>query len=441
MKLVWKENPRGRKERELEPEEKQAIFNVCGSGRKERYGEKASVEKILDEMRERKLFLQCDCNADSPALNTSVKGAFIRRVPSSGVHLSGCPLFRLKKSGTETQAEPEAVVLRPVSFSNFLPEAEKPARISGGTGSEGERKRAPAKRIPAIGRTLLTLLDAARINELCLYPDATNLSMMNAVNALKKVTEQHCFYKERKLSEIIHFTPWMSDKAREELMTSLEESDWDSRKTVCFYQIVLAQELDRETVSCKVKGTLYRFSPSQRMTINAEGAGAEGCRPPYWAILEFRRNREGKVVCYKGFACAAFDMGCPVPVDSNRERETLKNIIKMSKWLSNNENITPPDRLNLIKPVLDMDIEDEGEKLTVRPDFMLYVTPPGESEAVALVIETMGYDSEEYKERKAEKHQEMALLGTVVTDPPYWPNHVKKEFCRYIFSKVLHVKD
>lgn len=59
-----------------------------------------------------------------------------------------------------------------------------------------------------------------------------------------------------------------------------------------------------------------------------------------------------------------------------------------------------------------------GEEEEIHPDFILNVLPAGKTKVTTFIIETMGYESEEYLERKRQMHSWMEQEGVLLTDPP-----------------------
>lgn len=171
------------------------------------------------------------------------------------------------------------------------------------------------------------------------------------------------------------------------------------------------------------------------MKINGETIYNAGSRAPYWAILEYRRGRDGVVYCHDGYAHAAYSLDNPIPVDSNKERDTLKVIINACRYAASTTN--RPQALSLIKPLFSMkSVKDETEEI-IHPDFVLNVIPKGKSSVATLIIETMGYDSEEYLQRKTVTHKWMAQEGILLTDPPDWPKPTQKTFNSYLLSHIF----
>ncbi len=143
-------------------------------------------------------------------------------------------------------------------------------------------------------------------------------------------------------------------------------------------------------------------------------------------ILAFKRGAEGALKCSEGYAHALFRRTCPVPMDSG-----LEGIAEVARWLKGKAC-----DLTLVKPLFDIEVDVEGEKGFVLPDFIIQAnTPDGRERSV--VIETMGYTDDDYCERKAEQHKGMRTLGTLQTDPPRWPQDVDKPFINHLYGVMI----
>ena len=59
------------------------------------------------------------------------------------------------------------------------------------------------------------------------------------------------------------------------------------------------------------------------------------------------------------------------------------------------------------------------------------------SVAIQFIIETMGYESEEYLERKRQMHRWMEQEGVLLTDPPGWPGPSEKTFNSYLLKYIF----
>lgn len=442
MKLVTKKSPRGRLFRELSSVEATAVGNVCGRGHVDSLAEKQLAEAVLRSMRDHDLWLSCGCRTtaeDRPLNTASNRDGTLFLVNFSGEHSSDCPLYRSKRGddGTGQGGGRRTAGAVRVDFRSFLPRDDNGARISGParTDSHGKDKTS-RRRIPALARLLLTLIEAAELNRIDpVYPQPGH-TKTQALNAVKLVTEMEHFAQGRPLSEIVFFDPWLKQDRLDARMRELENEGkaWPAGRARTFYQILFSEQVTQDEVVFTSKFGETVFRPEKRVSINGE---VNGHREKYWVILMYRRNDAGTVVCRDAYAHALFDYACPVPVDSNLERETINSIMTGGKWLQSSGY-----ELSLNKPLFDITVDVDGEERFVLPDFLLTVKHLGRGRKSELVIETMGYTDDDYVERKASQHKSMRELGVLLKDPPYWPAPADKHdaFARYLYGRIPHLK-
>jgi len=445
--LVWKENPRGKLFRRLGFAEREAILQVFSQQRKPAQADLILSTSILEEMDRRELLLLCDCvdpdTGESGPYNCEVMKTFLRYLSTSRPHSEECPLRRLRKErdGDRTTTEGKTSPLNPVGEQDWLPDRneKKSPVIRTVPTNTGANRRKPLKPVPALGRKLLTLLQAAGLNQLELTANELLTGLVKAVEEIKLVLETSTMMNGVPLSELISCTPWLSAEKIELMISHLESNpSVDTRKKeLCVYIVGVATAVTREEVTFSVRGKPITHQPAGRVKINGETTYNMGSRAPYWVILEYRRGRDGVVYCHEGYAHAAYSLDNPIPVDSNKERETLKVIINACQYAGSTTN--RPEAISLIKPLFSMkSVKGEAEEI-IHPDFILNVVPKGKSSVTTLIIETMGYDSDEYVQRKTRTHSWMAQEGILLTDPPDWPVPPQKTFNKYLLSHIFKV--
>lgn len=147
-----------------------------------------------------------------------------------------------------------------------------------------------------IARLLLSLIEDAGLNRLATLTPLPVTKVMESVNALRAVTENIEFIRARRLSEIVRFSPAMSENGWEKLMQELERPDthWPAGKTRMFFQIFVSDQVTRDEVSFCWPGGELPFRPERGVSIN--GKAQDGARPPYWVILAFRWGMDGRVI-------------------------------------------------------------------------------------------------------------------------------------------------
>ncbi|EFA6152387.1 hypothetical protein CIW19_004418 [Escherichia coli] len=441
MKLVWKETQRGRFYRELTFAEKIAVSHVVNRALTPTRADLLLANKVFTEMDTRQLLLECDCLASEgkKPFNCEVKSVALRHLSTSPEHDSQCPLFRMKKGrksdgrGQEAKTSP----LNPVGGNDWLPDEVDKGKVAGIPTSRVPQthRRKSLKPAPAIGRKLLTLIQTAGLNQLELLSENVAPGMICALNRVKEVVATSSMENGIPLSSIISCSPWINRSRINDAMVALasEGKIKDEKKTACFYIVGLSNHVSHEEITFTVKRTRYSHRPAARVRINGENSYNVGSRAPYWVIIEYRLDGNNQAYCHEGYAHAAYDLDNPVPVDSNKERDTLKVILNAAEYAGKCDN--SPSAMSLLKPLFTLKSGPENED--VHPDFILNVVPVGKDIVGSIIIETMGNDSDEYIQRKAGTHELMAQLGDLITDPPSWPEAPRTTFNKLLLSHIF----
>ncbi|HAT2207653.1 TPA: hypothetical protein I8271_005221, partial [Kluyvera intermedia] len=366
MQLVRKKNPTGGSIRWLRPDEEDAVKAYYSARAPLTTGELTLASSVLQEMRQKEAWLECDCvHGEHPARNSAnlmKDTGTLFLAGFSHEHDMSCRMYRpfCGDEGATRVGTRKTAGSRRISYRDFLPPDDAGTTIKApGRPTKPEDDRTRRTRRPRIARLLLTLIEDAGLNRIdSLFPIPSR-SVSESVNMLRNVTEQNEFIRGRLLSEIVRFSPGISENGREQLMKTLERPDahWPANKTRMFFQIFTSTKVSRDEVSFIWPDGELVFRPERGLSINGEAQ--DGARPPYWVILAFRRGMDGSVICSEGYAHALFRRGCPVPVDSGLERGTLESLSEAAEWLSKKSDAPA---LSLVKPLFDIEVDLEGEK-------------------------------------------------------------------------------
>lgn len=441
MQLIRKKNPTGEHIRVLRDDEEAAVKAYYSARGPLSAGELSLAGAVLQEMRQKAAWLECDCvPGEHPARNSAnliQNTGTLFLAGFSHEHAPSCQMYRPFNGdeGATGAGTRKTAGSRRISYRDFLPpddsdtKVKAPGRPTPPTDDQTRRTRRPR-----IARLLLSLIEDAALNQLKTVYPLPSMRVIDAIQALKSVTDAQEFVRGRRLSEIVCFQPGLSASGQELLMKNLERTDsnWPAGRTRMFFQIFMSDQVGRDDVTFRWSGGARIFEPERGISINGEAQ--DGARPPYWVILAFRRGANGNVICSEGYAHALFRRGSPVPVDSGLERTTLEGLSEVARWLSRKPNAPA---LSLEKPLFDIEVEVDGQKGFVLPDFIVTARDPA-GETYQLVIETMGYTDEEYCLRKSEQHKGMRKLGKLQTDPP---THSDKSFPRHMYGVLNHLKD
>ncbi|MHB9323092.1 hypothetical protein ACP3TG_29015 [Phytobacter diazotrophicus] len=436
----------------LSEDEKTAILNYCGAGLTvTSVDEEGTARRILEKMDKDGLYLECDClpPGTNQAWNCEVGKTFLRRGITSSEHNRQCPLYHLKKRGTEKRdvervGEGDIAPLAPVDINDIFSLKMTPGTSGGGNVPHGQRRRSRLKPVPRLGRLLFTLLQGAGINTMALLPNQATPGLTAVLSALSSYIKSLTFKNGVTASRVI--TTWtnITPDDQNKMMNYLEKPDleWEGDRNREFFLIGITEKLkQREVIFKHKKIELPPFTTSKTIKTFAESITNIGLKPPYWVILRFLRGEDGQVYCDEGYAHCAYTKLNPIPVDSEKERETLRTIERAAAFVrqKNAKAGKPVPSVTLKKPLFTATVHgNDGESMEVHPDFQLSVLSAGGQVPANFVVETMGYDSKEYIERKLRTHPGMRELGYLLTDPHGFPEKMERTFYQEMLSCLFY---
>ena len=153
--------------------------------------------------------------------------------------------------------------------------------------------------------------------------------------------------------------------------------------------------------------------------------GARERAPYVMACVVGRRHPDEDVTVLRAYLHPCAKATWLLPVDSNHERGTLKQILSVGHWLADKRGV----ELTIEKPVFDLappSPRDDGKAPAphepIIPDFIVRA-----SSGRSVVVETMGYELPAYRERKARMHravskacQDAPIMGHDFCLPAEW---------------------
>lgn len=141
-------------------------------------------------------------------------------------------------------------------------------------------------------------------------------------------------------------------------------------------------------------------------------------RPPYLAAcLVGEREAGGPMEVLRAYLHPCLAEGSLFPVDSEYERNTYRTIREVTDWLLHKRGV----RVTIEKPLFDIgpaeadEEEADNARVLCIPDFLLKVTNPVAGQPPVVIVETMGYEDDVYRDRKQRTH---ALMRAVLQGAP-----------------------
>ncbi|EGM3722934.1 hypothetical protein QD671_004065 [Salmonella enterica] len=434
MKLIMKKS--GRLFRFLTDDESEAL-RARHSHAKDVVENEGIVKKLLAEMKSNDLWLLCDCKAmDEPVLiaRQMDNGIRLANKQGGGLHAVGCVMERYILPAEKGEGSGD-ILRKPfvkVGYDKIIPRSGE----TEATKSHGKRdgnSKTGRKRYSSIARLMLQLLDDAKINYSELPLNKHSGSTIAPPKALSNLLASTEYYPGRMLDEVVRLDYRLKVADLERLMTELENKAWKKNEAATFWVMFRSTDVRTTGAYVEFNGNKYPFEPTRGMSINGEHK--DGVRESYWVITRFVRDQITKnVVCRDGYAHAIYSTEIPIPIDSNLERDTMNSLSEIAGW-GKRKGIT---EIKMHKPLFDIMVKEEGDLETgIIPDFVVTVES-GYNRLHTIVIETTGYVTQEYIDRKTRQHELMKQLGELLTDPPDWPYSRKSEFKKVLAKYIFH---
>ena len=418
---------------ELVGGQSEAIINKFTNAGKRPSGYDQSV--VLDTLINLKTldaWLACSCVSDAnddaeidfknaPLLipakipSASDHGITLRRAPKRPDHHESCPFYRATNKAKESS--PDCIsndnsdnqskinsdeclaILKPVTFVASAMDSADDLRLGAQELNQARQTK--------LSRILLTVMDDAGLTRVAENYKSTKFEQFEALyNAL---SDYH-FDGERKIS-VQKFTELSLEKLKRLCSNMRKSNDWKRLDVIPQgFLIGLASSIDGYTVK-----TINNNNVSIETPVILSGQSPKG---PYLVIiLVGSRNNGGFYECLRAFAQPVYSENLLVPVDSDYERQTLKILLESQS----------SKKYSIYKPVADREVSMRGHRqktentdilqrtppIKVRPDFILTY-----QDFSSVVVETMGYRTDEYLERKKRTHAAMAKIGRIVEHRP-----------------------
>ena len=393
----------------LTDEQEQALRRVAGGDRCEDL--QAAVLDMLVRAHTERLWLACDCRGEGgrPPVNGPCRrlGRFFwRRLPAPHVaHAEGCVYSRVSVLYKSRNPETRAPVEPPDDrfFTVLLNEPEE-LRIAEPDALPDRRGAWHGNRPSKLRQRLFELLANAGLNRL---PDAEVENAKEWWSRIRQAAKGFEIAPDRPLSDLLFpwRRMWQMDRVDDSMRVAAKA--WAEGHRPQGFVCGAVSGVDDHGVTGGRKGT--------RLDVVARVArpviGGNPVSPPY-LFMGVVGLEEGAAAwaCLRGHAQPIVAMNCPVPVESNLERQAFGTLRKTLRMLRREfDSVT----FSLEKPLFETDTE-YGPCL---PDFVIRAHPEGwdGKDSVGFMIEVMGFEDEDYRQRKEGTHRAMRSLGTLCT--------------------------
>ncbi len=391
--------PKGRPNAALELSEAEDRALRDGFGR---YGggadARAAAAPVVRRHQDAGRWFLCDCRPPRPAVLVPVSGSHIRRHrgPGWSLHAEDCDFFR----------EPRQELAVLATYRRTA--TDQPLRLAGPFRIRSRRMREPLatcsthSRRPSLARLLLYLVSEAGLQRLgpadgliplrkqfyLIWLAAADVRLDTKIKLRDYLCTNRASLPE--LERRIHDAPtqgFRHGRPHGVFITRLESIDPGRIKPIAGEAI-------------EVRGRLAVFGEAG----DQRRAARWPLRAPYLAACVLGPgNPGGDIQMLSMYAHPCAGPNHLMLLDSARERATLHELRSLQSWLLRKHGL----RVRIEKPLFDLglDSDDDGARPLLIPDFVLRADSGDGQPPRTVIIETMGIDSDRYRERKARVHQ------------------------------------
>ena len=392
----------------LTDEQEEALRRLAGGDESEH--RRAAVLEVLMQAHTERLWLACDCRGEvgRPPINVPCRLGnlyYWRRLSGPHVaHAAGCVYERARVThggaGTETRAPVEQPGDRFFTALSIEPEDPKLAEADA---LPDHRGAGHGNRSPKLRQRLFELLVHAGLNR---YPDAEAAKAKEWWNQIRQAAKGFEVAPGRPLEDLIFPYRHMWQMHRVDERMRAVAGTWAEGHRPQGFVCGVVWDVDDHGVT---GGRGTRLDVVARVTRPV--IGGRSVSPPFLFMgVVGLEDGASAWACLSGHAQPIVAMNCPIPVESNAERQAFGTLRRTLGILRREfETVT----FSLEKPLFETDTQ-HGPCL---PDFVIRAHPEGWEgrDSVDFMIEVMGFEDEDYRRRKEETHWAMRSLGTLFT--------------------------
>ncbi len=352
-------------------------------------------------------WIKCDCNNDvqNPVIMTICQKdetIYFSKVHSFCDHHIRCVFYRentnISKNNLEYIRE-----RKNIEFFGMYKNSDEISLNKSITNHDSKNTRSD---IGKLGRRLFTLVEESGLN--C-YKDeyflqsSANQEAKNIKEIENLVSKNH-IVPNIKLSECFLFKHKISFKDLYTVYDNIKNLHfkWPENYKKHGYILFTTDKIDKVEKAINIAGdNILNLSGSIKF-INGVIEKSEDAGP-YLVLMSVLHNskRKSQFEVYDAFAAPILSRDILIPIESNFERIVLNKIIyafKMLKIKNKNSNFS------ITKPLFDIEIFNER----CRPDFII------DMDSKKFIIEVMGFENDEYLERKERTHHIMKNIAPII---------------------------
>ncbi|AOH87245.1 hypothetical protein AWL63_24115 (plasmid) [Sphingomonas panacis] len=369
---------------------------------------------LVQQARIGEKWIACDCLGNdreppilTPAFLSEAETYYLRRLTGSkrAEHLTNCPFFRDQATNRISEVRnPETPADPPVGYFEVLrPAPEKLAQRPDEDSSDDRTRNAS---MPRLARLLWRLLNASGLNRSSpISEEPPERSITQEFKALSAAAARIEIAPGVELSRAL----WTHARAlhTKRAFASIRElaREWPRGHAPQGFLTVFAQEFRGSTI---YPAGSEPISVANR--IQSPSVRGNRIKGPFLIIVVIGEYPEAHGYApLRAYAQPIFSGNRFVPVESEFERNTLRALLGL-RHAFDRDGID----IAIEKPVFDI-LTPLG---ACRPDFLLEARSRHTGEVRQLIVEAMGFSSDEYRASKTVTHPRMAQIAPVVGITP-----------------------
>lgn len=362
---------------------------------------------LIQQARIGERWIACDCLGTdaapplmTPAYLSEAETFYLRRLTGNGrpEHRLDCPFFHEQTApGHITKRDPSHPVDRPDGYFSVLHSA--PVRLSQQPEDSGGGRERHAY-IPRLARLLWRLLDLSGRNRAEL-PDDSKHSIASEFAAIQNVAERIEVAPRIELGRTLwtHGAAFQNRRVYAGLRALAPT--WPRGHAPQAFLLLFAHEVHGHAVHASGCDPIEVATPVQHPSVH--GTAIAG---PYLVLIVIGELPQAKGYApLRAYAQPVYSGQRFVPVDSDLERSTLRDLLRIQHRLDERGFDS-----TVVKPLFDIQTPIGN----CRPDFIVEACSRVTGESRAAVVESMGFDVEAYHAAKAITHPRMAHIAPVI---------------------------
>lgn len=364
-------------------------------------GDSTHLSRISGKIYEEEKWIQCDCLDlyEKPLLRlkrSKSGNLFLARITRTS-HDYNCPFKEITRQISSSQKTSVPVYKIKEGPLNLISKKASGISVSA-TKNSLKETTAGTKRRSTLCKCLYTIIDKAELN--CISLDTSSTPYQRLLQTVSSIE----IVSNLTLKDYFHTNPTKKGFYDAAIALKNDKRKWPKTYSKHGVFLVKAKSFNKNGIEAYINAEKTQFIEITNQIIPSSGRLGERSGP-YMAFI-IVKDSVLKPDFYEpkdAFIVPCYSQSTFIPLDSYYERLVLKNLFAL-QFSMKKRGIS----FEIIKPLFDIEAEDETGVYHVLPDFLIK-TP-----TKTIVIEVAGSHEADYLERKQRMHQHMQILGPLL---------------------------